>query len=341
MIKKLFLLFLVIIVLSLKAQSINIQSTPTPKDIKPQIEIKGILYLTSPDTGKVVFLDLSDLSKINHIQTPGSPWEIAFDKLNKIIFVSDFAKDRLYKLKLHEKLIYETIETGSKSGPRDIEVSEDGSIAFIVESLTNNFVVYNPKEKKNYFTKTKILKNPSNFAILKDPNLIAITHPNSNNIVFLNGNSFEQINQTKVDKVPERIIADPIRKLFYVTNRNGNSITIIDASTMKIKNTIITGETPISIALSEDGKYLYVGNAKSNTVNVIDIESKETINTIELPIETQFPGDVELTNNGKFLVVTSETTNKISIIDLSSNKIAVKLDVGATTHAAYVVESNE
>lgn len=336
MIKIIFLFLFVLDIVSLKAECIDIKNTPisTPA-------IKGILYLTSPDTGKVVFLDLSDLSKINHIQTPGSPWEIAFDKLNKLIFVTDFTKDKIYKLKPQDKSIYETIETEAKSGPRDIEVSDDGSIAYIVESLASDFVVYNTneKEKKNYLSKTKALKNPSNFAILKDPDLIAITHPISNKVIFLNGTSFEQMHQLKIDKSPEQIISDPFKKLFYITNRNGNSISIVDATSIKIKDTISVGETPTSITLSMDGKYLYVGNAKSNTISVLDTGSYQIINTIELPVETQFPGDVKFTNDEKFLIVTSETTNTVSIIDLTNNKIAVKLDVGATTHGALVIEN--
>ena len=80
-----------------------------------------------------------------------------------------------------------------------------------------------------------------------------------------------------------------------------------------------------------------VGNGKSSSISIIDLISKKTTGTIKLPIETQFPGDIKITSDGMWLIVTSETTNKISIIDLKTNEIALKLDVDATTHSAYVI----
>ncbi|MBI3591774.1 MAG: beta-propeller fold lactonase family protein [Candidatus Melainabacteria bacterium] len=299
--------------------------------------LKGILYLTSPDTGKIIYLNLSDFSMINNIQTMGTPWEIAFDKTNKLLFVTDLAKDQIYELKLMENSILKSFSLPSMSNPRDIEISSDGTLAYILESVANDFAVYQTKEEK-YFIKTKLPPNPTGFSLLKELNLIAITCPNANDLIFLNANDFSIVNHIMIDGGPERIITDLSRGLIYTANRVGNTVTEYDIEAKKIKNTFHVGETPVSLAIHPGGKWLYVGNGKSNSISIVDLESGQLTDTINLPIETQFPSDIKLTADSKWLVVTSETTNTISIIDLDLKKVAVKLDVGATTHAAYLVD---
>ena len=73
------------------------------KEIK-SLNTDGILYLTSPDTGEIIYVDLNDLSMINHIQTTGAPWEITSDKTNMILLVTDFAKDKIYLLSIQYSL---------------------------------------------------------------------------------------------------------------------------------------------------------------------------------------------------------------------------------------------
>ncbi len=88
-----------------------------------------------------------------------------------------------------------------------------------------------------------------------------------------------------------------------------------------------------------DGKSIYVGNGKSNNINIVSTETNLVTDTISLPIETQFPGDIKITSDGSWLIVTSETTNVISIIDLNLKKVVLKLDVGATTHGAFILDN--
>ncbi|MBI2996527.1 MAG: YncE family protein [Candidatus Melainabacteria bacterium] len=309
-------------------------------------EVKGILYLTSPDTGKIIYLNLSDLSMIYNIQTNGSPWEISYDKANKLVFVTDFSKDKIYKLKPMGNTIFKTIDLESMSSPCDIKLSKDGSLAYILESLTNNFVVYNTLKDK-IFIETKLPSSPAGFSILEDK-AIAITYPNSNALTFLNPNNFSITNQIMIAGGPEKIISDPINNVFYITNRIGNTISTVDFENKKVKPPIEVGISPTSIAIDSSSKWLYVTNGKSNTINIIETKTGQITDTIELPIETQFPGDIEITNDNKWLIVTSETTDTISIVDLTL-KAGVragftpahsirKVNVGATTHAVCLTE---
>lgn len=325
--------------ISIVSKDTIIQSaTPSlQSSIRNLQSLKGTLYLTSPDTGKIVFIELGNPSNIQYIQTTGAPWALAYDKTNKALFVTDFAKDKIYKIKHQDKSIMKNYDLAIKSSPREIALSEDGSVAYIVENLAGDFIVYKTNEEQ-VFTSVKLLLNPVSFSILKEANLIAITSPNTNKVVFLNFDDFSKREQLPINGSPEKIISDSNRMAFYVANRNNNTISVIDAKTRKIKNTIKVGEKPTSIILSPDNKFLYIGTGKSNNINIIDLDLETVIDTIELPIETQFPGDIKITKDGKYLVVTSETTNKVSIIDLATKDVVVELDVDVTTHAALLVE---
>ena len=300
--------------------------------------LNGTLYLTSPDTGKIVYLDLNNSSMIQQIQTMGAPWKISFDKTNKLIFITDFAKDLIYEFKPNEPSIFKSIELPPMSSPRDIELSDDGSLAYVLENLAFDFVIYKTNDAQP-LVKTKLPPYPTSFAHLKETMLIAITCSSTNRLVFLNSNDFARANQIMIDGGPEKIIADSKHNVFYIANRNNNSVAVVDGLTKTIKNTIQVGETPTSLALDPESKWLYVGNGKSNSINIINLETFTIADTIQLPVETQFPGDIKISSDGQWLIATSETTNKISIIDLILKKVAVQLDVGATTHAAYIIEN--
>lgn len=316
------------------------ESQPSGEQKQMDIQMKGLLYLTSPDTGKIIYLNLGDLSMIYSIQTMGAPWDIAFDKGNKIFFITDFAKDQIYELKLMESSILKSFQLPVMSSPVDIELSGDGSLAFILDSLTSDFSVYKAADSQ-LFLKTKLPPNPTSFSVLKDVKLIAIACPNTNNLVFLHSDDFSPVGKIPVNDGPEKVISDPLRNLFYVSSRNGNTVSIIDPKSKNMKKTIEVGETPNSLALAPDSRYLYVSNAKSGSISVIDLENETVADTINLPIETQFPGDIKITSDGRWLIVTSETTSTISVIDLNLKKVALKLDVGATTHGAYIVNGDE
>ena len=316
---------------------IKIEKDPNPLF---SLHLNGLLYLTSPDTGKIVYLDLSDASMIYKIQTKGAPWDITFDKKDKRFYVSDFAKDLIYTVKPMENILTAAITLPAMSSPVDIELSDDGSLIYILESLTNNFVVYKTAESKILLT-AKTPQNPASFSVLKDSNLIAISSPGSNSIAFLNGSDLSLVNQIMLEGNPEKIISNPADNFFYSANRNGNSISVIDPAAKKIRSTIEVGETPTALVLDSNGRWLYIANGKSNTISVIDTEGEVLTETIPLPIETQFPGDIKITPDNKYLIVTSETTNIISIIDLSLKQVVVKLDVGATTHAVYIIDEGK
>ena len=299
----------------------------------PGPKLSGLLYLTSPQTGKIVYLDLSDLSMISYIQTMGAPHALAFDKENKILFVSDFAKDQIYEL--FGNSITKSLELPSMSSPQDIKLSDDGSLVYVLNSLSNDFSVYKTSDSM-LLLKTKLPPNPSNFSLLKEARIIGVTYPVTNNLVLLDASDFSFKSKIMLSNNPEKIISDPARKVFYITNRNGGYFSIINPAKNEVTGKIQVEETPTSLALDPNGKYLYVGNAKSNTISVIDLDTRLIAYTITLPPETRFPGGIEITKDGNYLIVTSENTNTISIIDLAKKEVTIKLDVGVTTHGAFI-----
>lgn len=322
--------------LSILANGLQIKFEKDPNPLS-SLHLSGYLYLTSPDTGKIVYLDLSDSSMIYKIQTKGAPWDISFDKVNKLFYVSDFAKDLIYTLKPLQSSIHNTLKLSTMSSPVDIDLSEDGSLIYILESLTNKFTVYKTAESKVLFS-VMVAPNPAGFSIIKDLDLIAISCPSLNSLDFLSSNDFSIKNQLTLEEGnPQKLIYNPANNFLYIANRTGNSITILDLVNKKVKNTIPVGETPTALVFDSSYKSLFVANAKSNTISIIDLENEIVTDTIALPVETQFPSDIKITPDNKWLFVTSETTNVISIIDLSLKQVVVKLDVGATTHAAYLL----
>ncbi len=308
----------------------------------PSLALKdtdGTLYLTSPDTGKIVYADFKNLSMTQIIQTNGAPLEIAFDKTNKILYAIDFAKDKFYSIQQDKNSILSTIDLESMSSPMHIELSEDGSLIYILQSLSNELAIYKPNDISP-MSKTKLPANPVSFVIIKELGQVIITLPNENKVIVLNLTDLSKFGEVVIEGGPEKLALDKTNQKLYITSRYSNIVSIYDLITKKIINTINVGETPTAITLHPDGKTLYVANGKSNTISIVNLSDFQVIETISLPIESQFPGDLKITANGKWLIVTSETTNIIPIIDLISKTVFAKLDVGATTHNICLVEKN-
>ena len=291
---------------------------------------EGLLYFTSPDSGRIVFLDFADFSMINFIQTQGIPWAIA-PYMSEFILVSDFSKNLIYKIEPGKLQISDSINLSEMIRPADIGISEDGSLIYVLDSLTSEFVVYQAEDLK-VVVKTKTPVNPTKFLVLKELNLIVVLSPSVNSVTFLNSNDFSVMKKIKVESNPEAAIFNVKNYKLYIAQRNGKSISVIDPVTFKEATNIEVDDTPIALAIDSSGRMLYVASGKTNTINVIDTDINKVIDTILLPPETQFPGDIKIASDERSLIVTSETTNTISIVDLVTRNQIRNINLGFTTH---------
>lgn len=316
--------------------SIEVQDNVDNKHLNSFSGLSDYIYLTSPDTGKIIYFSLKDISMIYHHQTNGAPYEGEYSEKNKTIYITDFAKDKIYELMAFESKVLNDFTLPAMSNPVAIKISNDLSKAYILNSVSNDFTSYSLADKK-LILNIKLSPNPTSFSILKRTNLIIIACPTTNTLTLFNADDFSQRKDIMLEGGLEKIISYVDDEIAYITSRNQNSIFKFNSLTQTVEKTIPVGLVPTSLALSKDGKWLYVANGKSNTISVIDLNKEEVVDNIELPIETQFPGDIALFGNDRWLIVTSETTNTISFIDLNIKSVILKLDVGATTHGVYVI----
>lgn len=319
-----------------KNLSIKIQDNDENKHLNPFYGLSDYIYLTSPDTGKIIYFDLKDVSMIFHHQTNGAPYEGNYNKNNKTIYITDFAKDKIYELMAFESKVLSDFTLPTMSNPVAIKVTDDASKAYILNSLSNNFTSYSLTDKKSLLN-IKLFPNPTSFSILKRTNLILVACPTTNTLTLFDVNDFSKRKDIMLEGGPEKIVPYVDDETAYITSRNQNSIFKFNSVTKAVEKTIPVGLVPTSLVVSKDGKWLYVANGKSNTISIIDLSKEEVVDNIELPLETQFPGDIALFGGDRWLIVTSETTNTISFIDLNIKSVVLKLDVGATTHGVYVI----
>lgn len=307
------------------------------QDLHNLPELKGTLYLTSPDTGKIVHIDLSNPTKINYIDTQGIPWELTYHKLNNLVFVSDIAKDVIYTLKPSENTITKEITLSAMSGPKGIKISPDGSLMYILESF-DKFLTILPQDKENIFVKKELQPNCTDIETLNSAKIIVLSCPTTNELILLDMDNFTIKEIITLDGNPEKVIGSDKTKSFYIIDRSKSKIVEIDALTKKMKRVTELSDSPISLALDANQENLYVGHGKTTYISVIDLDSFKEKEKINLSVETEFPSDIEITKNGKYLITTSEATNTISIIDLMNKENVITIDVGVPTHAALILE---
>lgn len=314
----------------------NDKKTILLQDGKSLLDLKGNLYLTSPNSGKIVILHLKNIPEINYIDTMGIPWEIAYNNINSIIYITDFTNNQIYELTQDKNEISKTIILSSIAKPKDIKVSKDGLIIYFLEELGEYLTAHTINQEK-IFVKRKLITNSSNFSILEDLNTIAVTNTTANSLTFLNTANLQIEGLLTLDGGPEKIIASKERGKFYIACRNINKVVEVDPLTKKVTNTIESEELPVSLILNPPQNYLYIGNGKSNSISVINLENGTLEKNIKLSPESSFPSNLAISNDGKWLITTSDGTNKISIIDLTNNEVTT-IDTGVTTHSVLLIE---
>ena len=306
------------------------------QDSVTEEHLKSNLFLTSPDDGKIIYLNLEDPSTINSIETKGLPWELAYNNKSMTIYVTDFFNNQIYEIDPDKPSIISTTTLKHASNPKDISISQDGTSIYILESKDKYFTTLMKKDNKTIFIKKNLALDPAYFTILEKENLIAISHPSISKITFLNKNNFQDEGFIKIDGGPDEIINDDSH--FYVANRFNDTVLVISAKTQTIVEEIKVDKAPIALAIDTKNKNLYVGSGKDNTVLVLDTNTHVIKDRITLPVETQFPSDLELSKDGKWLIVTSEDSTTISVVNLEEKDNIQTIDVGVPTHAALLIE---
>ena len=146
--------------------------------------------------------------------------------LANYIFVSNENSDTISVIDAKSKVIIKNIKTGGR--PRDLKISNDGKILYIVESEDNQISILDISLLK-IVAKIKTGDDPEIFDIHPNMNILAVSNEDDNQLTLIDLKEkkvIKTINDVGVE--PEGVNFSPDGKYIYVTSEGTNSVIIVD-----------------------------------------------------------------------------------------------------------------
>ena len=229
-----------------------------------------------------------------------------------------------------------TGETSAKvatgTGPHEIEVSDDGRLAFVsnygIENDGNTLSVIDVQARKE-LRRVDLgeLRRPHGLSFLKDRlyltaernQLIARYDPASQNIDW----KFP----TSQDGTHMVVASRDGRKLF-ASNMGSNTVGILDLSADgQARQTLVSvGAGPEGLDESPNGRELWTAHSRDGRISIIDIESRKVLKTFDAA--TKRSNRLKFTPDGKRVLVSDLAAHELVVIDALSHSTLARLPIG-------------
>ena len=288
----------------------------------------GVIFVTSPSTGKIALLDEQTLSKLVEFPTEGTPNSLAVAE-NRL-YITDQSKNRILIIEPKQRKFLGQIDLPPKTTPKGIAALPNGKLLYVSEYTANNIDVIETENNK-VLVRTKVPAGPSRLAITPDGQIVIVMNAPAGRVTMISAATQKVLGSVVVGTLPNGIVINRDSSLAYVSNRVSNSVSIIDIASRKVTGSMTTGAGPTGLALDNVKDRLYVANARDNSLSVFDTRTRKKIEDIKLPLDIDFPGGVMLTPDGKRLLVSSTLTDSIGILDTQTLKFESQPVIGHST----------
>ena len=211
--------------------------------------------------------------------------------------------------------------TSGFNTPKSIDISPDGTYAYVTNYNSNNVVIINTATNTVVNSITSGFSSPQGVAFSPSGTYAYVTNGGSNNVVIINtGTNTVTTSIASGFNGPDGVSISPSGTYAYVTNYNSNNVVIINTGTNTVTTSIASGfNGPTAISFSPSGTYAYVINYASNNMVIINTAT----NTVTGSIATGFsgPARVSISPSGTYAYATNIGTNNTVIINTATNTI--------------------
>ncbi len=251
-----------------------------------------------------------------NISNPGQPLGIAFDSLNKEIFVADYADNKTSIINTSTNTVINNI-TGF-AHPYILVFDPANKLLYISDYGANKITVVNT-------TSDAVLKNistPSSnsvFSMTFDQADNEIWAADEANIVVINATTNQNIKNMSLPYFPSSTLGityDPSNGYVYASIWSAGVVAQINTNTYKIIENISVQSGPQGLAYDPSNKELYVANFLANTTSVINTTTNTNIKNIAIngsPTPIAYGGNAiyVLSYNSAYGSIISDKTNSV------------------------------
>ena len=252
---------------------------PRPEDRPLVGQIKsssshGVIFVTSPSTGKIAMLDDQSYAKLVEFPTEGTPNSLAV--ADDRLYVTDQSKSRILIIEPKQRKFLGQIDLPAKTTPKGIAALPDGKLLYVSEYATNNIDVIETVNNK-VLVRTKVPAGPSRLSITPDGQTVLVMNAPAGRVTMISTATQKMLGSVVVGTLPNGMVITRDSTLAYISNRVSNTVSIVDIVSRKVTGTLATGAGPTGLALDSVHDRLYVANARDNSISVFDTRTRKKI----------------------------------------------------------------
>jgi|GEM_PF-2321781 len=339
---RLFILFLVIVVVFSAFSNINVQKQNIPSKINPSV-VSGELkygYVTDGSTyfNTVTVFNRETMQIIQNITVGYLPLGIVTSPNGSYIYVSNYNSNNVSVISTASNTVIKSINVGNSPG--SIGITPNGLFVVVGNSASGTVNIINTKTYTNYIV--NVGGNPGGYlssayatsipdgVAFSPNNTFAYVSNADGNISVINLNTMSLFKQITVSNYPVNglAISSNGNYLYALVNEYyesgidyGSHLSVISTKTFSILKNISTDWDPSSIALGPGDYNAYVTSYSNSTVSVLNLTTNTKSYSISLP-SNAYPVGIYLSPENNSLYVADNGMNNISIINLSTNTVS-------------------
>jgi YVTN family beta-propeller protein len=319
----------------------------------------GLCYVTNPFYNSLTVLDSDSMSAIATIpltsdrcttpaSVPFSPWGVAVDKANSLVYVSGsytcttpagtFGGYVVVNLKTNTQVAAYQVGKGAEGIALNAALGQ----VYVANSIDYTVSVFHTTASgigETQFTNSPVPvgAGPMNIAI--DPNTytVFVTDYLSNTVSIiqprLNVSPITfSVTNALVGSAPIGVAVNPSTDKVYVANSGSGTVSVLDGITYNLIATIKIGGSPQDIAINSAGNTAYVTDLASNAVTVINLATNTPV-APAIPVGSGPFGVAVLYNpvlNPAFpslAFVVNSGSNTVSIINIATGQVLATIVV--------------
>lgn len=225
-----------------------------------------------------------------------------------------------------------TASVATGFGPHEVEVSEDGRLAFVTNYGTqqapgNSLSVIELAARRETRVDLGDLKRPHGVVVRGGSAIFTAEDSRSIGAYDAAAGRVAWRFATEQERT-HMVAASADGSLLFTTNMGSNNASIIERrADGSLHQTLVgTGAAPEGMDLSPDGAFLWTSNAGDGSVSIIDVRKKALVRTFD--VGTRRSNRLKFTPDGALVLITDLAAGELVVLDAKTQQQRARLPLG-------------
>jgi YVTN family beta-propeller protein len=223
----------------------------------------------------------------------------------------------------------DTIDLGTLTDSRGIDVTPDGSLIFVADQVADEVAVVDAITHA-VITTVAVGDEPINLTVSPDGSIVYVVNSADNSVSVIDVATLTLVGgQIPVSNFPLEVAFSPDGTTAFVAGYGANEIKVIDVATATVTDTVTGTPDPQSVRVSPDGSTLWIAGA--SRVTPMDIATL----TLGTQIFSSPPSQIrylDLSPDGSLLVAGGDSADKVYFIDTATETVIDEVEVGESAY---------